>query len=88
MDIGTMAISAVVVDISRLIVHAVTLFSRDFAMLTNQGGIQLVAAESLVVFAGAFIGSRILKKITMRAIQAVVGMMLIVLSIDMGAGIP
>jgi len=85
--VGTMVVSAVVVDLSRLIIYGATFFSRDFAILKDQGGIGLVIAGSLAAFAGAFIGSRILKKITMHTIQIVVGIMLFLLSIAIGTGI-
>ena len=79
--IGTMVVSAVLVDISRLTVYGTTFFSRDFEVLKNQGGVELVIAGSLAAFVGAFIGSRLLKKITMRTIQIIVGIMLFFLSI-------
>ena len=85
--IGTMVVSAVVVDLSRLIIYGITFFSRDFAILKNQGGIELVIAGSLAAFIGAFIGSRLLRKITMRTIQIIVGIMLFVLSLAIGTGI-
>jgi uncharacterized membrane protein YfcA len=85
--IGTMVVSAVVVDVSRLIVYGATFFSRDFEVLRTQGGIELVAAGTLAAFVGAFVGSRLLKKVTMRTIQTLVGVMLFVLSIAIGAGI-
>jgi len=84
--VGTMVVSAVMVDLSRLLIYGATFFSRDFAILRNQGGIGLVIAGSLAAFVGAFIGSRILKKITMRTIQIVVGVMLFLLSIGIGTG--
>jgi len=85
--VGTMVVSAVVVDLSRLLIYGVTFFSRDFAILKDQGGIGLVIAGSLAAFAGAFIASGFLKKITMRTIQIVVGVMLFLLSIGIGAGL-
>jgi uncharacterized membrane protein YfcA len=85
--IGTMVVSAVIVDVSRLIVYGATFFSRDFEVLRNQGGIELVIAGTLAAFVGAFVGSRLLKKVTMRTIQIMVGVMLFVLSIAIGAGI-
>ena len=85
--IGSMVVSAVVVDVSRLIVYGSTFFARDFALLKEGGGIGLVVGGSLAAFLGAFIGSRLLKKITMRAIQITVGMMLFMLSIALGAGL-
>ncbi|UCD80149.1 MAG: sulfite exporter TauE/SafE family protein [Desulfobacterales bacterium] len=85
--VGSMVVSAVVVDISRLIVYGSTFFGRDFMILRAGGGIGLVLAGSLAAFLGAFIGSRLLKKITMRAIQTMVGVMLFLLAIALGIGL-
>ncbi len=85
--IGSMVVSAVVVDISRLITYGSTFFARDFGILKNQGGLKLVIAATLAAFLGAFIGSRLLQKITMRAIQTTVGVMLLLLSIALGTGL-
>jgi uncharacterized membrane protein YfcA len=84
--IGSMVVSAVVVDLSRLIVYGSTFFSRDFSILTERGGVGLVVAGSLAAFLGAFFGSRLLKKITMRTIQTVVGFMLFLLAAALGTG--
>jgi len=46
-----------------------------------------VVAGTLAAFVGAFVGSRLLKKVTMRTIQTLVGVMLFVISIAIGAGI-
>ena len=85
--IGTVVISAVVVDISRLMVYGMTFFSKDFEILKNQGGVELVLAAILAAFLGAFIGSRLLKKITMRIIRILVGGMLFLLALALGIGI-
>jgi uncharacterized membrane protein YfcA len=85
--IGSMVVSAVVVDISRLIIYGSTFFARDFEILENQGGIELVIAGTLAAFLGAFIGSRLLQKITMGAIQTTVGIMLLLLSLALGTGL-
>lgn len=85
--IGSMVVSAVIVDISRLIVYGSTFFARDFAILKEGGGIGLVVAGSLAAFLGAFIGSRLLQKITMRAIQTIVGILLFLLAVALGVGL-
>ena len=82
-----MVVSAVVVDISRLLVYGSTFFARDFSILAERDGIGLVVAGSLAAFLGAFIGSRLLNKIIMRVIQITVGVMLFVLSIALGTGL-
>lgn len=85
--IGTVVISAVIVDISRLMVYGITFFSKDFEVLKNQGGIELILAGTLAAFLGAFIGSRLLKKITMRIIRILVGALLLLLALALGIGI-
>ena len=71
--IGTAILSAIVVDLSRMTVYGLTFFARDFEILRAQGGIGLVVAGSLAAFLGAFLGSRLLQKVTMRSIQRLVG---------------
>lgn len=85
--IGTMVVSAVVVDISRLLIYGITFFSRDLAVLQNQNGAGLVIAGTLCAFCGAFVGSRLVKKITMRTIQNMVGVMLLLVGLSLGAGL-
>ena len=47
----------------------------------------LVLAGTLSAFAGAFIGKRMLKKVTLRGIQVTVGVMLILLGSALGLGL-
>jgi uncharacterized membrane protein YfcA len=85
--IGTSVVSAVVVDISRIIVYGVIVFSKNLAVIQNQLGIGLIAAAILTAFIGSFIGSRLIKKITMRTIQVIVGILLFFVSIMLGVGL-
>jgi uncharacterized membrane protein YfcA len=85
--IGSMVVSAVIVDISRLIVYGSTFFAKDFEILKDQGGFELVIAGTLAAFFGAFMGSRLLNKITMRTIQMTVGTMLLLLAVALGLGV-
>ncbi|MBM4066438.1 MAG: sulfite exporter TauE/SafE family protein [Planctomycetes bacterium] len=85
--IGTSVVSVVVVDIARLAVYGVTFFSKNFEILKNQVGLGLITAAILVAFLGSFIGSRLVKKITMRTIQLIVGVLLLLISIALGVGV-
>jgi uncharacterized protein len=78
---------AVAIDVSRLAVYGVTLFSKQLAALQSQGIAGLVVAGSLAAFLGAFIGKRRLKKVTMRGIQVTVGVMLLLLAVALGMGL-
>lgn len=85
--IGTAVVSAVVVDISRLIVYGLTFFSKNITVIQNQVGIGLVTAAILTAFFGSFLGSHLVKKITMSTIQIIVGILLFFVSIMLGVGL-
>lgn len=80
--IATGVVIACIVDFSRLGVY----FSR-FSTSGLTENIPIVIAATLSAFAGAFLGSRLLKKVTLGGVQIVVTIMLIVLSIALGVGL-
>ena len=47
----------------------------------------LIVAAIMVAFLGSFIGSRLVKKITMRTIKLIVGVLLLLISIALGVGV-
>jgi uncharacterized membrane protein YfcA len=47
----------------------------------------LIIAATLAAIAGAFIGNKLLKKITLRFIQVLIAIMLFLIAIALGAGI-
>ena len=85
--IGTMVVSAVLVDISRLTVYGATFFSKHFSAFSAGGGAGLVIVACMAAFVGSLIGRQLLTKVTMKAIQLIVGVMLLMLAIALGAGI-
>jgi uncharacterized protein len=85
--VGTGVVSAVIVDLSRLLVYGVTVFSGHITALEHEGIWGLVLAGTFAAFTGAFIGTRLLKKVTLRGIQVAVGIMLIMLAATLGAGL-
>lgn len=84
--IGTGVVSAVMVDIARLLVYGAAFYSSRLSVLGSQTG-GLVLAASLAAFAGAFIGRRLLTRVTLRGVQVTVGLMLILLGLGLGAGL-
>jgi uncharacterized protein len=84
--IGTVAISSIIVDFSRLLVYGISFYSLKFSTIPK-GIYGLVLAASLAAITGSISGTLILKKITMRAIQLVVGIMLIILAAGMISGL-
>lgn len=85
--IGTGVVSTVGVDTARLIVYGATFVNHDFSSLAGHGAMGTILAGTIAAFVGSFIGNRMLKKVTMRTVQLIVGVMLILLSVALGTGI-
>lgn len=79
--IGTGAIIAAMVDVSRLSLYAGQL-SEARATLN----LPLLAAAVACAFAGALIGNRYLKKVTLATVQHIVAVMLVVVGVALIAG--
>ncbi len=79
--IGTGVTIACMVDITRLTVYGV-----NFSILGLENG-KLVLAGSLAAFVGAFLGKRLVEKVTMIHIQRFVAVTLIILSAALGLGL-
>jgi uncharacterized membrane protein YfcA len=85
--IGTGAACAALVDLSRLLVYGGTFFSGHFVALGRQGGYGLVAAAAAAAFLGSFLGSRWIGKVTLSTVQRLVGSLLLLVAIAIGAGL-
>ncbi len=87
--VGTMVVSAVVVDLVRLAVYGTTFLGNSLEFVSRDGtsGWSLVAAGTAAAFAGSMIGTRLVKKITMKTIRTIVGVMLLFLGLAIGAGV-
>ncbi|HEU17770.1 MAG TPA: sulfite exporter TauE/SafE family protein [Deltaproteobacteria bacterium] len=83
--VGTGTVSAVIVDVSRLFVYGITFYTGTIVEVGTIGGV--VVAATSAAFIGSFIGAKLLKKITLRAVQIIVGSMLIVAGTGMAAGL-
>ena len=83
--IGTNVVIAVVVDFARLIVYGIGLYPVYSTIFTDLGG--LVFAATISAFVGAFFGKELLKKLTLRVVQIVVGTMLILLGVALSIGL-
>jgi len=83
--IGTNVVVGVMVDVGRLVVYGIGLYSAHWTVSTGIGG--LVFAATISAFVGAFLGKEILKKVTLRAVQIAVGTMLIFLGIALSIGL-
>jgi uncharacterized protein len=84
--IGTGVVSAVIVDLARLLVYGLMFYTTSFIVLEGDI-IGLVIAATLAAFTGSYIGRRLLKKVTLRTVQVIVGVMLIFLGIGLATGL-
>jgi uncharacterized membrane protein YfcA len=80
--IATGVVIAAFVDAGRL-----TVYGAHFARAGLGENILLLAVTTLCAFGGALVGNRLLKKVTLRSIQVIIGTMLIVLAAALGAGL-
>jgi len=80
--IGTAVVVSTFVDFTRLSVYA-TRFSQSG--LTDN--LTLVICATLSAISGAFLGNKLLKKVTLKSLQILIAIMLILISIALGMGI-
>jgi uncharacterized protein len=80
--IATGVVIACLVDVTRL-----SLYSSHFGKVVNSETTPLLITGTLAAFTGAFIGARLLKKATYSFIQTVVTILLVLISVALGAGL-
>ena len=80
--IATGVVIACLVDMTRISVYA-----SHFSMAGNLENAPLLIAATGSAFLGAFIGNRLMKKVTMRSVQALVAVMLFGIAVGLGLGI-
>jgi uncharacterized membrane protein YfcA len=85
--IGTMVISAIVIDIVRLTVYGFTFFKMDLDYFVQDEISILILAGTLSAFIGSTIGKYLIEKVTFDLIHTIVGIMLMLLGISISAGI-
>lgn len=80
--IASGVVIACLIDITRLSVYSGKIYA-----VKNELNYCLIIAATLSAFAGAFIGSKLVKKITIKTLQYIVAVMLFIFSALLGAGI-
>lgn len=80
--IATGVVIACLIDISRL-----TVYTKQIIEIGDQFNYSLIIAATLSAFLGAYIGNKVLKKITVKTLQYIVAAMLFIFAILLGAGI-
>jgi hypothetical protein len=80
--IATGVIISLLVDIPRIVIYSVSL-----PALHQDDNRQLVAAAILAAFAGAWLGNRLLPKVTLRLVQRLVALILLCIAAALGSGL-
>ena len=84
--VATGVVSAVIVDCVRLSVYGLSYFAVRFEALPREI-VGLVLIASLAAFTGAFVGARLLEKVTLRTVQIIVALCMIGVGIGLAAGL-
>jgi len=79
--IGTGVVIAAFIDVTRLSVYAT-----KFSQSGLNENLQLVIIATLAAMAGAFIGNKLLKKVTLAFVQTFVAIMLMGIALALGLG--
>jgi uncharacterized membrane protein YfcA len=82
----TGTVSAVIVDVARLLIYGFGFYLTSFSFINAEIG-GLVIAATLAAFFGSFLGTRLVKKVTLHAVQRIVGGMLILVGLGMASGL-
>lgn len=85
--IATGVVCAVLVDVSRLLVYGLELWAGNLAELAGHGAWSKAGVATLAAFLGAFLGRRLLDKVTMGFIRRLVGVMLLFIGLGLASGI-
>lgn len=80
--IATGVVIAILIDISRL-----TVYSGEILKVGDEIDYSLLISATLSAFVGAIIGNKVLKKITIKTLQMIVGVMLLIFAILLAFGI-
>ena len=80
--IATGVVISLMVDIPRIVMYGLTLPGLHLG-----GNRSLLAAAVLAAFAGAWLGNRLMRKVTLRLVQVLVAVMLLAIAAALGSGL-
>lgn len=80
--IGTTVVISSFVDFTRLSVYSTRILNSDLS-----GNMPLILSATISAILGAFIGNKLLKKVTLDFIQKLVAVLLIIISLALGLGL-
>jgi len=84
--VGTNGVCAFLVDLVRLLVYSAIFYTANFTAISGEIW-RLVLLGIVFAFIGSFVGSRLVKKVTLHAVQYIVGIMLVVVGVGLMTGL-
>lgn len=84
--VGTSSVIGLLVDVVRILTYAVFMFWAGTVFTIPPGTGGLVLTGILAAFSGVLIGKRYLHKVTMGAVQALTGALLLIIAVLLGSG--
>jgi len=85
--IATGTLCAILVDVSRLTVYGVATWRDAGLAIGTAGGWGLIGAACLMAFLGAWIGKRLMGKVTLDGVRTLVGILLLLTGSSLAAGL-
>jgi uncharacterized protein len=85
--IATAIAAAVMIDISRLTVYGTSFFAEHFHKVDSDTTIAMMITACLAAFIGSFFGRKLLNKIELPTIHRIVGIMIFIMGLLLGAGL-
>lgn len=83
--VATGVVSAVIVDAARLVVYGASFMASNLAQ--SQELLVPVAVGTICAFIGSFMGKRMLQKVTLRTVQIVVAVAMLLIGVGLMAGL-
>lgn len=85
--IATGIAAAVLIDISRLTVYGTSFIGDHFSSISDNRSLIMIIVAVLSAFIGSILGRKLLKKVTLRSVQIIVGVLIFAFALFLGLGI-
>lgn len=84
--VATNVVAAVIVDVTRLSVYGTSFLLSDRVARSQELGLSVVVG-TVCAFIGAYVGKHLLQKVTLRAVQNVVAMAMLLIGVGLATGL-
>lgn len=85
--VATQAVLATMVDVTRILVYGLAIWAGRMARMEDAAQWSLIALATLCAFAGAFIGTRLLPRVSIGAVRGLAGTLLLVIGSALASGL-